>query len=303
MKEDKAGVFHEGLPLHFSLGGVRCHALRISFETYHQPIPSHSHSSNGWELHLVSGGKGKVTLNGQSHPVFPGCFFTTGPNIEHSHISEPGNPVSEYCVYLKIEIPRFSEAKKPEIPAFLQLFLKTPCWIGRDSHSLLPVARELLKELDVRETGYLTQSISLLRQFLVLAVRNYESGGSKLPFSSLAEKSPLPEQNYSLIEESFLYGYRDLTLEELSSHLGLSPRQTERLLRSQYGKTFRQKKNEAKMSAACLLLEERKHSITDISLSLGYSSVEHFSAAFRRYFGMSPRDWKKSHRENKPSLS
>ena len=124
-----------------------------------------------------------------------------------------------------------------------------------------------------------------------------------MPFSPLAEKSPLPEQNYSLIEESFLYGYRDLTLEELSSHLGLSPRQTERLLRSQYGKTFRQKKNEAKMSAACLLLEEGKHSITDISLSLGYSSVEHFSAAFRRYFGMSPRDWKKSHRENKPSLS
>ena len=80
----------------------------------------------------------------------------------------------------------------------------------------------------------------------MLAVRNYESGGSKLPFSPLAEKSPLPEQNYSLIEESFLYGYRDLTLEELSSHLGLSPRQTERLLRSQYGKTFRQKKKRSK---------------------------------------------------------
>ena len=151
---------------------------------------------------------------------------------------------------------------------------------------------QLLGELGCLITGYLTQCVSLLRQLLVLAARCYEASEPARSCSLPSEELPFPEQNYSLIEELFLYGYRDLTLEELASQLGLSPRQTERLLYAQYGKTFRQKKNEAKMSAALLLLEEDGRSITETALSLGYSSPEHFSAAFRRYFGLSPRSWK-----------
>ena len=306
MKEYKNGTFYEGLPLEFFLGGIRCRALRISFETYHQPIPSHSHSSNGWELHLVSGGKGRITLNGRACGVTTGSFFVTGPHVEHSHISDPSDPISEYCVYLKIEPPKPLGSKKREIPAFLQLFLETPYWLGPDSQLLRPVMEQLLKELDSRKTGYLTQCVSLLRQLLVLAARCYENGNDRkgemqskenrqLPNSLPSEELPFPEQNYSLIEELFLYGDRELTLEDLASQLGLSPRQTERLLRAQYGKSFRQKKNDAKMSAALLLLEEDGRSITETALALGYSSPEHFSAAFRRYFGLSPRSWKKQH--------
>ncbi len=292
MKEYKNGTFYEGLPLEFFLGGIRCRALRISFETYRQPIPSHSHSSNGWELHMVAGGKGRVTLNGRSCSVGAGSFFVTGPHVEHSHISDPLEPISEYCVYLKIEPLKPLGGKTRHIPAFLQLFLETPCWLGPDPQSLLPVMEQLLGELGCRKTGYLTQCVSLLRQLLVLAARCYEASEPARSCSLPSEELPFPEQNYSLIEELFLYGYRDLTLEELASQLGLSPRQTERLLYAQYGKTFRQKKNEAKMSAALLLLEEDGRSITETALSLGYSSPEHFSAAFRRYFGLSPRSWK-----------
>lgn len=47
------------------------------------------------------------------------------------------------------------------------------------------------------------------------------------------------------------------------------------------------------MAAARLLLKNPSHTITDISIQLGYSSVEHFSAAFRQYYGMSAREWRK----------
>ena len=92
MKEYKNGTFYEGLPLEFFLGGIRCRALRISFETYHQPIPSHSHSSNGWELHLVSGGKGRITLNGRACGVTTGSFFAHRPPCGTlSHIRSIGS--------------------------------------------------------------------------------------------------------------------------------------------------------------------------------------------------------------------
>ena len=98
-----------------------------------------------------------------------------------------------------------------------------------------------------------------------------------------------------IIEEYFLYEYQDLTLEKLSSRLGLSHRQTERLLQKHYGMTFLQKKFEAKMSAALILLQDPSNSITEISVQLGYSSVEHFSAAFRKYYGISASEWRKLH--------
>ena len=96
-----------------------------------------------------------------------------------------------------------------------------------------------------------------------------------------------------MIEEYFLYQYRSLSLEDLAKRLGLSTRQTERLLQKQYGKTFLQKKTEARMSAAAILLSNAEYSITSIAEELGYSSIEHFTSAFRNYYDMSPRQYRK----------
>ena len=60
-----------------------------------------------------------------------------------------------------------------------------------------------------------------------------------------------------------------------------------------YGKTFQQKKAEARMSAAAILLSDPRKKISEIAESLGYSSAEHFSSAFRRYYDMNPRDYRK----------
>ena len=47
------------------------------------------------------------------------------------------------------------------------------------------------------------------------------------------------------------------------------------------------------MSAAALLLSDPRKKIAEIAESLGYSSAEHFSSTFRRYYNLSPRDYRK----------
>lgn len=47
------------------------------------------------------------------------------------------------------------------------------------------------------------------------------------------------------------------------------------------------------MSAAAILLSDPKKKIAGIAESLGYSSAEHFSSAFRRYYQVSPREYRK----------
>ena len=60
-----------------------------------------------------------------------------------------------------------------------------------------------------------------------------------------------------------------------------------------YGKTFQQKKAEARMSAAAILLSDKSRSIASIAEALRYSSGEHFSSAFRKYYNTNPREYRK----------
>ena len=94
------------------------------------------------------------------------------------------------------------------------------------------------------------------------------------------------------IEDAFYYQYDTLRLEDVASMLKISPRQAQRFLRIHYGKTFTEKCREARMSAAAMLLEDMSLSITEISVRVGFSSVEHFSSAFKGYFGASPRKYR-----------
>ena len=91
----------------------------------------------------------------------------------------------------------------------------------------------------------------------------------------------------------FLYEYRTLTLQTLANRLQFSPRQTQRLLKSYYGSTFQQKKQEARLSAAVAMLRDSRRHIAEIAEALGFSSPEHFSNAFRKAYGMSPSRYRK----------
>lgn len=290
--ENSSGKFFDKIDLAFSIGSVRCHALKFSFEPQLRTFPSHSHSSNSWEIHYISSGKGTVTLNHVPYQVEPSTVFITGPHIEHSQLPDPRDPMAEYCVYLK-----FDSRNRPLIqaqnPEFLNRFFQTEQFLGQDRQNLGLLMESIFHELENKQLGYGTVLEALLFQLLVFTVRNLEMPKTR----EISSESSLTDRNYLIIEESFLYEYRDLTLEQLSSRVGLSQRQTERLLQKHYGKTFLQKKFESKMAAARLLLGNSDNSITSISIQLGYSSVEHFSAAFRQYYGMSAREWRKQNRD------
>ncbi|MGI6107847.1 MAG: helix-turn-helix domain-containing protein, partial [Lachnospiraceae bacterium] len=53
------------------------------------------------------------------------------------------------------------------------------------------------------------------------------------------------------------------------------------------------KKTAARMSAAVILLQSTELSVADISEQIGFSSAEHFSNTFRKFSGMSPRQFRK----------
>lgn len=82
-------------------------------------------------------------------------------------------------------------------------------------------------------------------------------------------------------------------LENLSKRLHLSTRQTERAIKSIYGRTFCQQVLYLKMEKARELLEKTDMTVNKISAAIGYSSTRSFFSAFKTAYGMTPSQYKK----------
>lgn len=281
---------YSDLSIRFQLEGCSIHASNFIFEQFTRTIPSHSHGSGCYELHYISQGFGHLVADGKSYDITPDIFYVTGPHVEHAQFSMLSDPMQEYCIYLKARKPASPQAPSP----LMDVFLSTPFWFGKTDNKVLPLIKQIFEELSCKYTGYQKQISLLLAQLLITLVRNYEQ-------QEKAGEQPLPgnitDRTSIIIEEYFLYEYASLSLETLSQRLKLSPRQTQRLIQAYYGKTFQQKKADARMSAASILLKHADKSITAIANELGYSSPEHFSNAFHHYYGMSPRQYRSSRKD------
>ena len=268
----------------FSLDGVSVHVLNIIFARHITAIPTHSHGNHCWEIHYIPAGYGTLYANNICYPVTPGTLFITGPHIEHAQTPDEHDPMQEYCIYLRL--------RHEQTSSMLSAFCTTPFWFSKDDGQVHVLMQQMFGELNQRRRGYLLATQLLISQLLIELSRRCEAPTAPfIPHPTLPTRDP----NTLLIEECFLYEYASITLPLLSKRLGLSTRQTQRLLRETYSSTFRQMKAQAQMSAAVALLQNSTLSITVIAERLGFSSPEHFANSFRHYFGTSPRTYRKDH--------
>jgi AraC-like DNA-binding protein len=87
---------------------------------------------------------------------------------------------------------------------------------------------------------------------------------------------------------------RALHLSEVAEIFGMSERTLQRRL-SELGLSYVRLVAEARYQVACELLHSRDPSITEVAMAAGYENASHFSRAFRRMTGASPREFRKSH--------
>ncbi|GAB7205195.1 hypothetical protein OS31_21120 [Dickeya oryzae] len=83
------------------------------------------------------------------------------------------------------------------------------------------------------------------------------------------------------------------SLDEVAESIGLSSWSLQRRLKDE-GITFTQLVEKVRCEMATHYLQQRQLSISEMAFLLGYSEVSAFSRAFRRWFGISPRQWRKA---------
>lgn len=196
-----------------------------------EDIPRHAHAKNSYELHFIVEGKGLLITDTDRYQLSAGDFFITGPNVYHEQLADKSNPVSDVFIMLQAV-----NADKPN--AVSSIFLENHFYFASDVDS--SIAQLILTEFRGKGADYKSAVSGLAMKLLTDIARLL------LPdtFSDSKSFDGLYDRRFVIIEQAFLYS-PDITLSQLSEKIGLCERQTQRLLKKYYGKSFREKKKES----------------------------------------------------------
>ena len=84
----------------------------------------------------------------------------------------------------------------------------------------------------------------------------------------------------------------EISLEEVSQAVNISPFYFSRLFKHETGKNFIEFLNDTRMQKAKEYLVDPMYSIKEICHKCGYSDPNYFSRIFRKYEGISPSEWR-----------
>jgi AraC-like DNA-binding protein len=85
-------------------------------------------------------------------------------------------------------------------------------------------------------------------------------------------------------------------LTDVAERLEVSPFHLCRAFRRATGSTVHRYRNGLRLAASLEMLRETRRGVTDVALALGFSSHSHFTAAFRREYGVTPRSFRPGYR-------
>jgi len=87
---------------------------------------------------------------------------------------------------------------------------------------------------------------------------------------------------------------RKITLQSVADALGLSTKQTSRIIRKNYKTTLSDLVTQRRLSVACALLTRSRMSVADIAEDVHFPSVSYFFAQFKKTYGCTPLQYRKN---------
>lgn len=93
--------------------------------------------------------------------------------------------------------------------------------------------------------------------------------------------------------------YKDeVTLEDLALALNVTPQYLSKIFKEDTGTTFKEYLTELRIEASKMLLKENEMSIKDICYQVGYNDTSYFIRAFKKFEGITPKDFQRVSRSS-----
>ncbi len=268
--------------------------FNVMFVRHDEPFPMHGHEYS--ELVIVLGGRSTHRTDVEDYPIAEGDVFVI--NRPHRH-GFPDPERLELC-NVQFDPRRFFAGERGlgEMMGFHALFHLEPRWKQsrrfrqrlRLSPAELAGTRALLRQIESEFRGRNEGRETAVRSlFLLLASRL-----SRL-YAEARRKAPTPVARLaSAMAYARTHLSEPLRVGTLAAITRLSPSQFQRAFRKAYDTSPVRKITELRIDEARELLRDPARDIGSVARETGFSSASFFSTQFKRWTGLSPREYRKS---------
>lgn len=240
----------------------------------------------GYHLHAVVNGCGKITVNGKTTDVHSGQLFLLKPGEVVIYEADSENPWS-YCWVT------FDGTMAPE---FMDLAGFTEGVNIVNSNIGTEVFLNLVQRMmDFSEMNYSCDlmRMGIMTEYIARAIESYNK--EKRVKKKYREYS---QENYvsyavSLIESN----YGMLQVEDIAKAIGIHRSHLASIFKKQMGVSPQEYLLGYRIKKACSLLRETQLPIQEIAAMVGYDNPLTFSKIFKKFKGLSPRDYRNAGEE------
>lgn len=270
---------------HLQLNGQNL-LVEMSREKSNEDHAYHSgrHCHGRYELHLILKGSIQINIEDQRLQVGQGEALLLFPGVYHQGFSDTA-PFRRLVLSFFLEKGHLSRMLSGRGRPFRQF---------RFNEETEAICRLLRDEDAHRGLFHKELQQSLLCQLLVRVFRLLEVSQE---LSAVTEKEEYRLSLIDQIDRYFEYHYMERGgMPELAKSLRLSCRQLGRILEEHYGMGFQERITSERMDRAAQLLRDTDVTVSKIAGTVGYGSETTFFQNFRKWFSMTPQQYRKQNR-------
>ncbi len=257
-------------------------AARLLYVTRAQYSPEWSSSPHIHacaELFFVTGGVGSLQLHQQTIAVSAGDLIVVNPGVPHTERSQAVDPMQ----YVVLGVDGLELMSGPSGHILLHGFAQQ-----RQAAACLEI---LVQEAADRKPDSTALCQSLLRTLLILMMRRRQSLLFPVPPEHKASRECALVRRY--IDEHFK---ENISLEQLAALAHINKYYLSHAFQKEYGVSPIRYLTRRRIQESRFLLTDTDHSLSHIAQVLGFSSLSYFSQCFRRLEGVSPKEYRRTHR-------
>ncbi|CAI6085887.1 AraC family transcriptional regulator [Cohnella sp. JJ-181] len=293
------------LDLRFRWGGLGIRVLRCHLTKFPPGYVIAPHKHSEYEFHFIPKGKGTVIVEGTPYELREGLFYLTGPDVVHEQRAHPEESMHELCLHC--EIVRLDEhgtaaewgdpLERREADDCLALLQTMPSAPALDRYHAMNAFLDAYRAWEDRPVGFYTTLKQHIVQILLRAARAHAApeAGRGIPSRDMKDHRFRLAVQY--IEDN---AARPISLEEVAERVQVSPRQLQRIFRSEGGTAFRDWVEHVRLQRIAEELLSSPRPVEAIAAGHGYGNPNYLYPVFKHKFGMTPSAYRRLHGIRQP---
>ena len=252
----------------------------ITKSKYDSDWHSTLHTHPFTELFYVVDGKGEFNIQGQRFPVKPNDFVIINPQVEHTELSSPDEPL-EYIV-LGINGLSFSNLTPVSEGGHPFSFFN----LRDEQKYILRYLNAMVQEATSQSMSYELVCHNLLEILLIKILRHQH-------FDLEVGKQSKATKDISFIKHYLeTYYHESIQLEDLASMTHLSRFYISHSFKKEIGMSPMEYLIDIRIKESKILLRTTNYSISQVADIVGFTTPTYFSKQFRKSTGISPTDYR-----------